>query len=435
MSESKRFLFVTWDGGGNVPPELALARRLRARGHAVRVLADPTIEPDVRASGCEFSAWTTAPHRTTRDRSGDIFKDYEIKSPMKMIDTYMREFLAVPAPRWVADTRAELEARPADVVVVDFALPAALIAPQALGLPTATLMPNIWMVPIPGIPPIGPGFLPARSVLGRGRDALLGHLMRRIFQKALPALNAARQSAGLSPARDVYEQLLGAQRILVQTSPVFDFTSPHMPSNVSYVGPELGDPAWIAEPGAPRWQPPGAPDDRRPLVLVGLSSTFQNQVATLRRIVEALSSLELRALLTLGPTLDPSEVPGSANVTVVRSAPHREVLEHAALLITHAGHGTTLKGLAAGVPVLCLPMGRDQNDTAARVVHSGAGLRLPPDSAAPNIAKAVSRLLGEPAFRAGAQRLARAIATREGQSDAIELLESLAAKRSASVAA
>ena len=33
-----RILFVTWDGGGNVPPVLALADRLRSRGHAVRAM-------------------------------------------------------------------------------------------------------------------------------------------------------------------------------------------------------------------------------------------------------------------------------------------------------------------------------------------------------------------------------------------------------------
>ena len=31
-----RILFVTWDGGGNVPPVLALGTRLQARGKAKR---------------------------------------------------------------------------------------------------------------------------------------------------------------------------------------------------------------------------------------------------------------------------------------------------------------------------------------------------------------------------------------------------------------
>ena len=48
------------------------ARLLVQRGHVVRVLADPTIEPEARATGCDFTPWTTAPHRTSRDRSADI---------------------------------------------------------------------------------------------------------------------------------------------------------------------------------------------------------------------------------------------------------------------------------------------------------------------------------------------------------------------------
>ena len=59
-------------------------------------------------------------------------------------------------------------------------------------------------------------------------------------------------------------------------------------------------------------------------------------------------------------------------------APHSEVLRHASAVVTHAGHGTVLKALAAGVPVVAIPLGRDQLDNAARVAHHGAGLRLKP---------------------------------------------------------
>jgi UDP:flavonoid glycosyltransferase YjiC (YdhE family) len=69
-------------------------------------------------------------------------------------------------------------------------------------------------------------------------------------------------------------------------------------------------------------------------------------------------------------------VPAPENVDVVRAAPHREVLREAQLVVTHCGHGTTVKALAAGVPIVGLPMGRDQLDVAARLVHAGAGVRL-----------------------------------------------------------
>jgi MGT family glycosyltransferase len=428
MPDAKRFLFVMWDGGGNVPPQLAVARRLVGRGHSVRVLGDPTLEVEARAAGCAFSPWTTAPHRTTRDRSGDIFKDYQYTNPLKMMDAYLQLFLAEPAPRWINDTMAEIQARPIDAVVVDFAIPAALIAVEKCKIPSAMLMPNIWIVPTPGIPPFGPGLMPAKGWPGRVRDAILMRITNRLFAKALPAINAARASLGLAPMRNIYDQWLAADEVLVQTLPSFDFTSDAMPHHVAYVGPELVDPPWT-EP----WCSPFAADDRRPLVLVGLGSTFQNQAGLQQRIIDALAKLPVRAVVTLGPTIRPSEVTASDNVVVVQSAPHTQLLKEASLLVTHCGHGTTMKGLAAGVPLVCIPMGRDQNDTAARVVHSGAGVRLKLTASVNDISRAIKRTLETPSYREAAAAIAHAIATRKGCADAVERLESLAGPRPAAI--
>jgi MGT family glycosyltransferase len=206
------------------------------------------------------------------------------------------------------------------------------------------------------------------------------------------------------------------------TSPAFDFTSPHLPRHVHYAGPQLDDPAWSAP-----WRSPWKDDDPRPLVLVGLSSTFQNQVSTLRRIVEALSQLPVRALVTLGGAIRADEVPGADNVQVVDSAPHNQILPHTAVLVTHCGHGTTLKGLAAGVPLVCMPMGRDQDDTAARVVYRGAGVRLKPTAPAPAIKQAVEQVLASPSYRDSARKLAASLRAGEGCVDPMTTLEDLAA--------
>src|SRR5262245_30119048 len=338
MGAAKRYLLVTWDGGGNVPPELAVCRKLIDRGHSVRVLGDPTMESDARAAGCEFSRWTTAPHRTTRDRSGDVVRDYEWKNPLVMIRTYMREFLAEPTPRWAADVHAELAARPVDALLVDFAIPAALIVAEQWHLPSAIINPQIWMIPTPGIPPLGPGFMPARGPLGHLRDALLRGITTRLFNSALPALNAERQARGLAAIGSTHQQMLRTDCILMLTTPAFDLTSPAMPRHIAWVGPQLDDPTWTET-----WRSPWTAGDDRPLVLVGLSSTFQDQATVLRRIVEALAALPVRALVTLGPTVRADEVPGADNVTVVATAPHGAVLRDASLLVTHCGHGTTMK--------------------------------------------------------------------------------------------
>ena len=97
--------------------------------------------------------------------------------------------------------------------------------------------------------------------------------------------------------------------------------------------------------------------------------------------------------MTTGPAIDPGELVAAGNVRVVRSAPHGPLIDQAAAVVTHCGHGTTLKSLAAGVPMVCIPMGRDQDDTAARVVHHGAGVRLSPTASAGAIRAAVTKVL------------------------------------------
>src|SRR6266545_2165701 len=92
------------------------------------------------------------------------------------------------------------------------------------------------------------------------------------------------------------------------------------------------------------------------------------------------------------------------------SAPHNQLLPDAAAVVTHAGHGTVIRSLAAGAPLLCMPMGRDQNDNAARVVARGAGLRLSPKSSIKSIRNGVLEILESPRYREKAREMVKMIA-------------------------
>ena len=127
-------------------------------------------------------------------------------------------------------------------------------------------------------------------------------------------------------------------------------------------------------------------------------------------MIDALGTIRVRGLVTTGPAVDPASLRVPGNVAVRRSAPHAVVFQQSSLVVTHAGHGTVIRALAAGVPLLCVPMGRDQPDVAARVVYRGAGLRLSPNRPAAAIADAVQRLLQDPGFAQTARRLSGAIA-------------------------
>jgi UDP:flavonoid glycosyltransferase YjiC (YdhE family) len=103
-------------------------------------------------------------------------------------------------------------------------------------------------------------------------------------------------------------------------------------------------------------------------------------------------------------------------------------MRQAALVVTHCGHGTVQRALSYHRPMLCLPMGRDQNDNAARVVARGAGVRLAPDADAGTIRGAISALLDNPAFAQAAAALGQAIAEAEPADALVEALEDLASR-------
>ena len=269
------------------------------------------------------------------------------------------------------------------------------------------------------------GFPLARGRLGRSRDASLTALTNRVFAKGLPTLNAARAEHGLAPLTSFYDQVLTAHRILVLTSPTFDYAAPFVPDNARYVGPMLDEPGVGASRGRRRW-----PDDERPLVLVGLSSTFQDQAALLQRIIDALSGPARARRRHNGTGPGPALFSAPDNVARRAVGPARPDHRHGpAVVVTHCGHGTTLKSLAAGVPLVCIPMGRDQDDTAARVVHHGAGIRLRPSASVDAIRDATIQILERDEYRSAAPRLAKAIDTEHDPTAVVTEIESLTAHK------
>ena len=110
-------LFVTWDGGGNVPPATALARELVGRGHRVRFLGHASQEASLTDAGFEF----------VRPSHARPFSSLEANSPLAMMacfgDTGMGR-----------DLLEEVRRHPADLVVVDCLMFGALDAARGAGL-------------------------------------------------------------------------------------------------------------------------------------------------------------------------------------------------------------------------------------------------------------------------------------------------------------
>ena len=94
-----------------------------------------------------------------------------------------------------------------------------------------------------------------------------------------------------------------------------------------------------------------------------------------------------------------------------------------------------MRALAHGVPLLCMPLGRDQADNAVRVAARGAGLTLAAAAPAEEIRAALARLLDEDAFRDAARRLGAAVAAEASSPAVVDELEVLADARARTAAA
>jgi UDP:flavonoid glycosyltransferase YjiC (YdhE family) len=320
---------------------------------------------------------------------------------------------------WATNVASELDRSPANVVAADHLLPGALAAAEARRIPSVALVHGMYKHrSAPGLPPPGMGFLPARGPVGVARDAVYKAMMEYLYRRdALPSLNVARKQLGLQPLRSAFQQYDRAARVLILCSPELDFRSFHLPSNVRYVGTPLDD------FHAPAWTGPWPRDDNRPLVLASLSTLAQGQTDLMQRVLTALGSLRVRALATLGPSLDPSQFQAPANVIVEPFVPHSAVLPNADAMVSQCGIGTLMKALAYGVPLVCLPLIGDQPDNAARVVARGAGIRLGKDASPAQIARAVEHVLSVRTLRDNARRLGSLLDCENAVTRAVNELE------------
>lgn len=149
-----------------------------------------------------------------------------------------------------------------------------------------------------------------------------------------------------------------------------------------------------------------------------------------RDVVAALAELAATILLTIGEAGDPDALgPLPDSVHVERFWPQKAVMANASAMIGHGGFGTTLTGLAAGVPMVVLPLFADQPHNARRVHATGAGIALEGGPAAVGeLHDAVQRVLTEASYRAEARRVAHEVERLAPASEAVSLLEGLAGR-------
>ena len=146
------------------------------------------------------------------------------------------------------------------------------------------------------------------------------------------------------------------------------------------------------------------PGDERPLVYASFGSvaaTFPPAAQVYESLLDAVADLPVRVLLTTGGNeIELGDVPPNVHVEPWVSEP--DVLADASAMVGHGGSGTTLSAIAAGCPLVSVPLFGDQPLNAALVAAAGAGVV----ATVTGIRRAVVRVLEHERYRATARRVA-----------------------------
>jgi UDP:flavonoid glycosyltransferase YjiC (YdhE family) len=385
-----RALFSSTRGAGHFNPLLPFARAFERAGHEVLVAAPPDLAGTVEASGFGFAAFDPP----ADEELGPVWGRVPELPPEEANEVVVSEIFgrlnttaALPRLLQTFD-----EWRP-DVVVRDPNEYGSALAAELHGIPHA------------------------RVAIGLASTEELG------LGLAAGAVDAIRQAEGLPPDPSA-DALRSSSYLSVFPATLDEGDQPRTH--------RFRDPDWDA-PSAelPDWWP-GREDE--PLVYVTFGSvagSFPQALPAYAVALQAVAELPVRVLLTVGRDLDLAALPGApANVRIERWVPQQDVLGHAAAAVVHGGSGSTLGAIAAGVPLVVVPLFADQPQNARRVAEVGAGLAVEPNredvpATVEPLRDALRAVLEEPSYGERARALAEELRAEPPVDEAVPLLQDL----------
>ena len=382
-----RALFSSTRGAGHFNPLVPFARAFERAGHELMFAGPPDLAGAVDAAGFEFWQFDPPPE----DELGAVWGRVPELPPVEANEVVVGEvFGRLNTTAALPRLRAAFEEWRPDVVVRD---------PNEYG---SALGAELHAIPH------------ARVAVGLASTEELG------LGIAAGAVDAIRRAEGLAPDPD-------ADRL--RCAPYLSLFPPSLDEGAQPDTHRFHDPAWDEPPGelADWW--PGR--DGEPLLYVTFGSvagSFPQALPVYGVAMQAVAELPVRVLLTVGRELDLDALPPAPeNVRVERWVPQQDVLGHAAAALVHGGSGSTLGALAAGVPLVVMPLFADQPQNARRVAEVGAGVAVEPDRDDPDatvspLREAIRSVLENPSYGERARALADELRALPVVDDAVPLV-------------
>lgn len=373
-----RVVVITWDGGSNRQPFEMICKGLIDHEIEVHVLSHDAHREVFEGLGAMFSVLPIG-------EKPPGFRPSPLDERARVTGVWLSEEIAHAVI-------ALLETGRFDMALVDVSMLTAFVGCEA----TSTRFVAVHHT-LPGVVWSGP--------------------RREVFEAFVPPVNDVRRSLALPLVTGFADLMSRAMAHIVPTAAVLDEPAP-WPLLLHYVGP--------LQPATARADIPMLPSR---FVLVSYSTTWQRQVDVLQKTIDALAPLDHEVVVTTGPAVGVSEVTPAPNTIVFDTLPHDAVLERVDAVVTHAGHGTVLSALAAGVPLVCVPMGRDQHDVTRRVVAVGAGVEVDHTRIVQDLLAAVQHVIDQRNFADAAAKVAKAMTAHGGIDEALTIIERCARSR------
>lgn len=379
-----RILFTTAPAVGHLLPLLPLARAARDRGHEVVIAGGASVAPIIAGAGFRHEVMGPA---TIREMFAGLPDMSTVPARERVLATMPHVFAGGIAPA-MADSVAELVGRwrPDVVVHEDMELGAWVVAEQ-LGIPHVTVQTTAWRP----------------WIRARGWDAL----------------EPLRERYGLADSDP--DRLWGRMFFTTRPASLRDPAAP-LPEVAAELRPIADDRQAGGDTPAPDAFPPR---DGRPRAVVTLGTINHTQVAVLHALIDGAVAAGAHVVVGLGA--DPAslgEVP--PGVAVHPYIPMSTVLPEADVVAHHGGSGTMLAALAAGTPMIIVPLAADQPDNGDRSEAAGVARVLSPDGIDAGVAQdALEAMLGDPAYRKRSGEVAAEVAAMPGPDAAMKRIESI----------
>lgn len=387
-----------------------LARELEGRGHCVTFLGFPDMAPRLPPE-LAFQAFgeTDQPpgslnpylRRLTR-LGGPVSIWGFIHDLARFTDVICRELPGV------------LDRLAPDALIIDQTDAAASLVATALGIPFVNIANALPLNLEPAVPPpvLPWPYDPSSRGLRRNRG---GYRVARLIERPVTlALRRHAQRLGRPDIRFA-DETWSTRAQITQCVQGLDFPRERLPANFHYLGPIRG-------PDEPLDF--DLPADGKPLVFCSLGTLQGSRSKMFQAVAAAAADLDVNLVIAHGGLLPPSEIAKLRGRPMVRPyVPQRALLARCTLAITHAGFNTVMDSLSFGVPMVALPITFEQPATGARLERAGVGVALQRRRTPGRIRAALREVLGAPAYRTNAGRLADEIAGAGGVKRAANLVE------------